>query len=148
MDSFGISLFSVIDDAARQMRRPAFEIFVEEWATMGVARRPDVAELGAICLEAGNVRAASYIYEKVLHRAPLSPAADGPALAAVLRDEGRELRASNQAGDHAAVEERVERAMEEGSDGDLLSGEDNTEIFEMPVPHENAFAVPNVPYRY
>ena len=63
---FKFQIVDLLQDHASNYKESPMSILIDEWSTMGKKRRPYIGDLLRICLQTGELSAASYIYKDIL----------------------------------------------------------------------------------
>ncbi|XP_046410235.1 protein Tube [Neodiprion fabricii] len=96
---FSTEHFELIEQASRQQRKSAAEIFLEEWSTMG-KRRPTLQSTLTLLVKAQLFKAADYIAVDLLHGQPPQRPLSGPAAPVIISDEEIEMLLNETASEH------------------------------------------------
>ena len=146
---------------ASNNRESPLSILIDEWSTMGKKRRPHIGDLLRICLQTGEISAASYIYKDILGMNEIG-ATDvehmlesmqedvwglGPNNEGLLHDDDVDYSHQEDELETNILRQRQDEIVfsnntDESDDDSLPLRQDN------PFPAENALRVNHIPFSY
>ena len=157
---FKFQIVDLLQDHASNYKESPMSILIDEWSTMGKKRRPYIGDLLRICLQTGELSAASYIYKDILGMNEIG-AADVEHLLESMQDNVWGLGPNNEGlqhdddVDYSGQEENLETKIKVQEERDIpaLSNTDEVSDDSLPLHQDNPFPagplrVNHIPFSY